>query len=285
MSMHRWMAGPLLALPLLALAQNAAPLPMAMDHAAMPAMDHQATSDPAAVAPIEVGIRGSDYSDGIGHSGMPGMDMRDGEPLGMLRVDQLEAAGGRHTDAQAWDVQGWYGNDSDKLWLRSEGERSGGRIEDARLELLWDHTLTAFWDTQLGLRQDMGIGHRHWAAFGIQGLAPYWLELEATAYAGSSGRTAARLRVEYDLRFTQRWTLQPELEVNLYGHDDPASRIGSGLSDTQLGLRLRYEIRRELAPYIGVVWKRRYGAAAAYARQDGQSSMDRQFVAGMRFWF
>jgi copper resistance protein B len=282
MNMHRWIAALLMGLPMTTMAQSAAAPPMLMDHASM-AMDHQATPDAEHAA---AAARSPDYSGGIGYGSMPGMDMRDAQSLGMLRVDQLEATHDSHGDGQAWDVQGWYGNDNNKLWLRSEGERSDGRIEDGRVELLWDHALTAFWDTQLGLRQDVGAGpHRNWVTLGIQGLAPYWFELEATAYAGSSGRTAARLRVEYEWRFTQRWILQPEFELNLYGRNDPADRIGSGISDTQLGLRLRYEIRRELAPYIGVVWKHRYGATADYARADGQSPTDRQFVAGLRFWF
>lgn len=285
MTMRRWTAGLLLALPMTALAQSAAP--MHMDHAAMPAMDGHAMHDAGTTSDAagDAEARSPDYSDGVGHAHMPGMDMRDGEPLAMLLLDQLELTHGRHASGQAWDLQGWYGNDSNKLWLRSEGERSDGRLEGGQVELLWDHASTAFWNTQLGLRQDIGASRRRWAAFGIRGLAPYWFELEATAYAGSSGRTAARFRAEYELRFTRRWILQPELELNLYGKNDAASRIGSGLADTQLGLRLRYEIRRELAPYIGVVWKRRYGSTADYARADGQARMDRQFVAGVRLWF
>lgn len=281
--------------------------PHAMDHDAMHGVDHAATRGakhamPAATphahgaaaepmphahgATAPVGTRSPDYSDGIGHSNMPGTHMLDNQPLAMLRVDQLEATHGRHINGQAWVVQGWYGNDDDKLWLRSEGQRQRGRVEDAEVELLWNHAIAPFWDTQLGLRQDLGDGpQRQWAAFGIQGLAPYWFELEATAYVGSSGRTAARLHAEYELLFTQRLILQPEFELNLHGRNDAATRTGRGLSDTKLGLRLRYEVRRELAPYIGVVWTHRYGASAGYARQDGEPATDRQFVAGVRFWF
>ena len=230
--------------------------------------------------------RSADYSDGIGHSGMPGMHMIDNRPLAMLRFDQLETTHSRHENGQAWAVQGWYGNDGNKLWLRSEGERRRGRVDDAEVELLWNHAVASFWDTQLGVRQDLGDGPpRRWAAFGIQGLAPYWFELEATAYVGRSGRTAARLHAEYELLFTQRLILQPEFELNLHGRNDATTRTGRGLSDTKLGLRLRYEIRRELAPYIGVVWTHRYGASADYVRQDGEPATDREFVAGLRLWF
>lgn len=282
MNVRQWTSILLLTLPMVALAQNAVPPSMNMDHMSMPGMDHRAMPD----GPADTGPRSADYSDGIEPSHVPGMDMHDDQPLAMLLVDQLEFTHGRDGDGQAWDVQGWYGNDSNKLWLRSEGERNDGRLGDGQVELLWDHATTAFWNTQLGLRQDVGdASRRRWAAFGIRGLAPYWFELEATAYAGSSGRTAARLRVEYELRFTRRWILQPEAELNLYGRNDVASRIGSGLANAQLGLRLRYEIRRELAPYIGVVWKHRYGTTAGYARADGQKAMDRQIVAGVRLWF
>src|SRR5699024_7834914 len=124
-----------------------------------------------------------------------------------------------------------------------------------------------------------------WATFGIQGLAPYWFEVQATAYAGPSGRTAARLGVSYELLFTQRLILEPELEANLYGKDDPARGIGSGLSDLEFGLRLRYEIRRRFAPYVGIAWTRRFGASADYARADGKPATDREWVAGLRLWF
>lgn len=263
----------LLVCPLAATAQSADPPanpPMVMDNA----------NAAAATA------RTPDYSDGIGHTSMPGMDMLDSQPLGMLRIDQLEFTDGRYSNGLAWDMQGWYGNDSDKLWLRSEGDGGHGRINEGYVDALWSHAITPFWDSQLGVRQDVGEGpHRQWAAFGVQGLAPYWFELEATAYAGPSGRAAARFRAEYELLFTQRLILQPEFELNLYGRNDPASHVGSGLSDTQLGLRLRYEISRQFAPYIGVVWIHRYGRTADYARQDGQPLMDRQFVAGVRIWF
>ncbi|GAB2544229.1 copper resistance protein B [Rhodanobacter koreensis] len=249
------------------------------EHATMPGMDHGNTTSAK-------DTRSPDYSDGIGRDNMPGMDMLDHQPLGMLKIDQLELTDGRYTTGQAWDVEGWYGNDSDKLWLRSEGDADHGRIEEGQVEALWSHAVAAFWSTQLGVRQDVGEGpHRQWAAFGIQGLAPYWFELEVTGYLGPSGRTAARFRVEYELLFTQRLILQPEFELNLYGSDNPASRVGSGLSDTRLGLRLRYEVNRQFAPYIGIVWIQRHGATADYARLAGQPSLDRQFVAGVHIWF
>ena len=272
-----------------------------MDHSPMPGMSHgpapaaPATSDHfmpgMAMGPMQGGhapadARSGDYSDGIAASPAHELHMHGSAPAGMLLVDQLEAFHGRDGNGQSWEAEGWYGSDRDKLWLRSEGERSGGRLEDGEVEALWNHAVAAFWSTQLGVRHDFGAGpQREWTAFGVQGLAPYWFEVEATAYAGPSGRTAARLRVDYELLFSQRLILQPELEANLHGRSDPARRIGSGLADAKLGLRLRYEIRREFAPYIGVVWTRRFGATADFARADHQAALDRQWVAGVRIWF
>jgi copper resistance protein B len=216
---------------------------------------------------------------------MQNMDMHDDASQAMLLLDQLEYANGYGGNGPVWDAEAWYGNDSDKLWLRSEGEGSRGRIDEGDLEAFWNHPVSAFWSTQLGLRHDLGLGpQRNWAAFGLEGLAPYWVELEATAYASESGRLAARLRAEYSLRFTQRWILQPEFEANLYSKDDPAQRIGSGISNAQLGLRLRYEITRQFAPYLGVVWTRHFGATADFARMDQEPVFDRQFVIGLRIW-
>jgi copper resistance protein B len=232
------------------------------------------------------GARSPDYSDGIPHGSMTGMDMADDQPLGMLLFDRLERTHDGDARGAAWDVTAWYGGDIDKLWLRSEGGRSDVGDTHGDAELLWSRAAAAFWDVQAGARQDFGHGPgRTWAAFGLQGLAPYWFEVQATAYVGASGRTAARFRAEYDMRLTQRLILQPELEVDLYGKDDPARRIGSGLSELRVGLRLRYEIRRRFAPYVGVTWSRRHGGTADYARQDGTAVRERQFVAGVRFWF
>lgn len=230
--------------------------------------------------------RSPDYSDGIAESAMTGMDMDDNAPLSMLQFDQLEAFHGKKSNGQSWELQGWYGNDSDKLWIRSEGERSHRRIEDGDAEALWSHAVAAFWNTQLGVRQDVGEGpSRRWAAIGIQGLAPYLIDVEATAYVGSSGRTAARVRGEYELLFTQRLILQTELEVNAYGHTDPVHRLGRGISDAELGMRLRYEFHRQFAPYIGVVWTDRFGDTAGFARGGHQAVFDRLWVAGLHFWF
>lgn len=270
-----------------------------MDHSAMHATpaqagDHAAPEDGAMQGmsmdsmqggSAPPGARSPDYSDGVGYGPMK-PHMAGANAIGKLLIDQLEVFNGRDGNGQSWELAGWYGTDENKLWIRSEGERSAGKVQDGNIEALWNHAIATYWNTQLGVRHDFGEGPgRTWAAFGVEGLAPYWFELEATAYVGSTGRTAARVRVDYDVLFTQRLILTPELEANAYGKNDPARGIGSGLSDIQLGLRLRYEIRRQFAPYIGVNWVRRVGATADYARADGAHALDRQFVAGVRIWF
>jgi copper resistance protein B len=251
-----------------------------MDMSSMQGMDM--SSMQGGTAPPNA--RSPDYSDGYRYTDMPGMAMSDHAKIGMLLIDQLEYAHDNHGDnATMLDAQGWYGEDFNKLWVKAEGESAHGKLEDLRTEALWYHATSTYWGTQLGVRHDFGEGPaRTWAAFGIQGLAPYWFDTEATVYVGSGGRTAARVEFEYD---AQRLILQPRFEVNLYGKDDPQRDIGSGVSDAAFGVRLRYEIRREFAPYVGLVWRQRFGRTADFTRAQNQHPNELQFVAGFRFWF
>ena len=217
---------------------------------------------------------------------MTGMDMADNRAFGKVLINQLEATRANGVSGQAWDTSASYGTDFNKLAIRTEGDRAGGRVEAASVEALWSHACATFWNSVVGVRHDFGIGPgRDWAAFGVQGIAPYWFNLEATGYVGTGGRTAARFKAEYELLITQRLVLQPEFESNLYGRADPAWQLGSGLSDASLGLRLRYEIRREFAPYVGVVWQRVFGGTAGFRRAENKSVFDRQIVAGVRIGF
>lgn len=214
------------------------------------------------------------------------MAMDDTHPNGRVSFDELEFRDAGNEDFLAWDTQAWYGGDYNKLWLKSEGDLVEGSADEVRTEALWDHVIGRWWSAQTGIRHDFGEGpSRTWAAFGVQGLAPYFFEVEATGYVGDGGRTAARFSGEYDLLLTQRLILQPEAEINLYGKSDAERGIGSGLSDLQFGLRLRYEIRREIAPYLGIVWTRRFGQSADLARDAGEDPNDLQVVAGLRIWF
>ena len=211
------------------------------------------------------------------------MDMHDDLALGMFKLDQFEHAVG--ASSAAWEAEAWYGGDFDKFWLRSDAEHDDRR-NDVRIEAFWDHAFASFWDWQLGVRHDAGSGPaRDWAAFGVQGIAPYWFEIEATAYVGEQGRSAARLRAEYELLFTQRLILQSEAQLDLYGRSDAQREVGAGVSQASVGLRLRYEIRREFAPYVGIVRTQRFGDAATFARAAGHDALDTQVVAGVRVWF
>jgi copper resistance protein B len=213
------------------------------------------------------------------------MQMDDMSSFGMVLLDQLEWREVEDRDALVWDAQAWYGNDYTKLWLKSQGERVAGEHE-GRAELYLDRVLARWWSLQVGVRQDFSEGpSRSWAGIGIQGLAPHWFEVEATAFVGEQGRIAAIFSGEYEILLTQRLILQPKIEFDLYSKEDRDNGIGSGLADTELALRLRYEFRREFAPYVGIVWIHLYGETAEFARTEGRDTDDLQFVAGIRFWF
>jgi copper resistance protein B len=197
---------------------------------------------------------------------------------------------GRFGDGEArlrWQGEAWIGTDMNRVRFRSEGEwnRKGG-VDDGQQELYYSRAISTYFDVLIGARYDLDTGPgRTWAAFGIEGLAPLFFHVSATAYVGDKGRAAAKLEGSYDLLITQRLILQPEVEMNLYAKDDPARRIGSGLCDLDAGLRLRYEITRKLAPYIGVTYERKFSGTARFAEADGEPSDAVRFTMGVRAWF
>ena len=212
--------------------------------------------------------------------------MNDDPLLMMLVVDQLEIRNNDGSDALVWDAEGWIGKDVDKLWIKTEGEYISSRVEEVELQALYSRAVAPFWDIQLGWRRNIRpTPNRDWLAFGVKGLAPYFFDIDVALFVGDAGRTSARLQVEYEIMLTQRLVLVPEIELNLYGKDDPATGIGSGLSNIEAGLRLRYEIRREFAPYIGLNWTKLYGDTADFARAEAADTDDIQFVLGVRVWF
>jgi copper resistance protein B len=186
-----------------------------------------------------------------------------------------------------WEGQGWVGTDLDKLWIKSEGTLlSNGTLDDGQHQFLYSRAITTFFDLQGGLRSDIDSRPtRNWGAFGIQGLAPYFFDLELTGYASNEGHLAAKLEASYDLLLTQRLILQPQIEVNLYSKADPSRLVGAGFSDIDTGLRLRYEIDRKFAPYLGVVYEGKFGQTANFARRAGESTGDVRFAFGVRVWF
>lgn len=223
------------------------------------------------------------YSDGYERNPLSKLHMRK-ENFGSVIVDRLESVTARGETSLTYDWQAWYGSSYDKALVRAEGEIEGGRFFNARNELLWAHAVTPFWDTQLGIRYDSGQGaERGWLAFGIQGLMPYWIYTEATAYVNEQGRAAFRLEFEYDWLITQKLILQPRIEMNFYSRNDPTRGIKNGLSNVEAGVRLRYEIIREFAPYAGVEWASVTSAGTQNFRQNSIDEL--RFVAGIHFWF
>jgi len=204
-----------------------------------------------------------------------------------LRMSRLEAVRVDDRTTDTYDLQAWFGRDYDRLFFKSEGDYADGTLEESSSELLWGHAVAPFWDTQLGVRYDTqeGVSDRTWLAIGIQGLAPYWFEVDATAYVGEGGNVAANLEVEYEMLFTQRLILTPRLETDLYGQRDAERGQGAGLATASFGLRLRYEFRREFAPYLGIEWASQYGETRRFTEAAGGDPRETRLLAGLRFWF
>ncbi|MBP6216088.1 MAG: copper resistance protein B [Luteimonas sp.] len=200
--------------------------------------------------------------------------------------NRLEAWDGDHGNGQAWEASASIGGDLHRLWLRSEGEREGGRTQSSDLEVLYGRGITPWWDVVAGVKQDFRPAKSQtWAAIGVQGLAPYFFEVSATAYVGESGRFAASVEVEYEMLLTNRLILQPLVELEFNGKDDPLRHVGTGLTKAEAGLRLRYEVTRKFAPYVGVVHERTFGRTADYHVDEGEPARDTRIVAGVRVWF
>ena len=202
-------------------------------------------------------------------------------------LEQLEGRwNGR--DAQfRYDGQIWSGTDLTKLWVKSEGlVGADGGFSDGQHEVLLDRAVSPYFDVQGGVRMDVDdASTRTWAALGVQGMSLYFFDVEATGYLSDRGRTAARVKTSFDLLLTQRLVLQPEAELNVYGKSDAARSLGSGVSDLDAGIRLRYEISRKFAPYVGVTYAGRFFQSAAFVRRSGQDADEVRFAFGVRAWF
>ena len=210
-------------------------------------------------------------------------------------IDQFEHTTSRYTggkgsaDALRFNGLGWIGGDYNRVWVNTEGTKTyKGKLEDFDVQVLYGRLVAPFWDLQAGVRYfkplSGGPSSSH-AVFGIQGLAPYRFEVQAAAFVSERGDVAARAELEYDLLLTQRWILQPRFATNVALQEVKNQGVGSGLNDLELGVRLRYEIKRELAPYIGVSWQKRYGETAQFARERGEAPGGWTLVVGVRAWF
>jgi copper resistance protein B len=258
--------------------QKPAAKPAEEDHSAHAAATGEQPKEP--IPPLTDADRQAAFPDGLqGHA------THDRRITAFVLFDQLEWQGGEEGGLSI-DNKTWIGGDINRLWLRAEGESSAGRPENAQVHAMYGRSISRWWDLVAGARYDFKPGPpQGWLAIGIQGLAPQWFEVEATAYVGEEARTHFRFEVEYELLLTNRLILQPLFETEIYGRDDASRRIGAGLSSVDAGLRLRYEFRREFAPYVGLVWHRAFFGSADYAREDGEKVGNTRLVTGIRTWF
>lgn len=206
----------------------------------------------------------------------------------LVIADRLEFVTNAGVNLLLWDVQGWLGTDINKFWVKTNGEYlfADGGFDSAELQALYSRAISPYFDVQFGLRHDVEPSpSRTHAVIGLQGLAPYWFQIDAAAFISSKGEVTARIEAEYELLLTQRLILQPRTELNFSFQEMDDLSIGSGLSTLELGLRLRYEVRREFGPYIGISWNRSIGDTADFTKAQGEKASSASFVAGLRMWF
>lgn len=201
-----------------------------------------------------------------------------------IQADLLEWA--PEGDGYTWQVEGWYGGDTNRVAFKTEGEgQSGEGVEAAEMQLLYSRAVGRYTDVQLGLRYDLEPRSRAYAVLAVDMLLPYWFEVEGSFFLAEDGDLLARVEGSYDLRLTQRLVLEPRAELEFAAQEIPQSEIGSGLSKGEFGLRLRYEIRRDFAPYVGVSYERVFGETADFARSAGEDVESTRVVVGLRAWF
>jgi copper resistance protein B len=214
--------------------------------------------------------------------------VKDNMVFAHVLFNQLEGRTNGSDNELRWDAEGWVGTDMNRLWIKSEGFAGNGTVSDGDHEVLYDRPIphTRYFDAQAGVRADVDSNpSRVWAAVGVEGLAPYFFNLEPTFYISDGGHMAGRINGSWDLFITQRWVVQPQAELNFYSKDDPARETGSGFSDIDAGIRLRYEVTRKINPYIGWAYNGKYGNSALYTRQSGGATNNSSFVFGVRVWY
>jgi len=212
--------------------------------------------------------------------------MDDDPIITKFMIDQLETRITDGDDPVVLESQAWLGKDLNKLWIKIELEQVKSETEELELQVLYSKAISTFWDFQIGWRKDIKPKpEKDWLVVGFQGLAPYFYEIDSALFIAEAGQVGFRFEAEYEILFSQKLILSPEIEVNFYSKDDSSAGIGSGLSNSQIGVRLRYEIKREFAPYIGVNWNNKYGNTANFAKSSGTQVNGSQVVLGIRAWF
>jgi len=212
-------------------------------------------------------------------------DEHGGAPVSKVMTNILEFTTASGEEGYRWDIEGWYGGDLHRFVVKTEGEGNGDEVDSAELQTLYSRALGRYIDLQAGVRYDLEPDGLAYATVGVETLLPYWFDVEGAIYLSERGDAFARLEGSYDLRFTQRLILQPRLEVTLSAQDVPELDTGSGFSSAEVGLRLRYDIRREFAPYLGINFERSLGQTADLVRASGGEVEDTSVVLGLRAWF
>jgi copper resistance protein B len=210
------------------------------------------------------------------------------EVVGHLLFNQLEGRTDGPGTEFRWDGEAWIGTDMSRLWVKSEGVVEDGSMSDGDHEFLYDRPIPRmrYFDLQAGVRTDLDSGpQRVWGAVGVEGLAPDFLQLETTFYFRDQGHIAGKVAASYDLKVTQRLVAQPQVEMNFYSKPDPARGLGTGLTDIDTAIRLRYEVRRKFAPYIGFAYTNQFGDTAADAKRSAEAVSHQRFVFGLRTWY
>lgn len=204
-----------------------------------------------------------------------------------LLVDRFEAGFGEGDNRDHWGAQGWYGGDVNRFWVKGEGNGDlGDGAESTELQVLYSRAISPFFNLQAGVRRDFNPDPaRSYLVLGLHGLSPWYFEVDAAVFLSDEGDMTGRLETALDVHVTQRMILQPRIEMNIAAQDVPELEVGSGLAEIEAALRLRYEIRRELAPYIGIGWERKLKATRDFARAGGEADRGWAIVAGLRFWF
>lgn len=213
--------------------------------------------------------------------------MNDDPLLTKVMIDKLEISDQdkEGNSTLAWEADVWIGKDLTKFWLKSSGERNDGKQETST-SALYSRAIDPYWDFQVGLLHDStSDAQRNYAEFGVKGIAPYYFETDASIAIGKDGHSKLSVSAEYELMLTQKLVLSPEVELTAYGKSDSKMRVGRGLSSAEASLRLRYEVKREFAPYIGVNFSKKFGQTADFSKDEGEETSETQFVMGIRAWF
>ena len=208
------------------------------------------------------------------------------DPILTKVMGEVELRSTDGANPRAWNIDAWVGQDLNKFWVKTRGEKVAGKTEKSELQLLYSKAIAPFWDLQLGVKKDFQPKpQRNWGVIAAKGLAPYLFEVDASLFVGESGRLGVRLDAGYEYMLSQKLILSPEVEINVFSKDDELTGTGKGLSSVEAGLRLRYEVTREFAPYIGINWEKKYGNTADFSIAEGEDIEDVQIVVGVRFWF